>query len=381
VSRGQRGARGRKVERVTEPRYPGVYIEEIDIQTHSIEGVSTSTTGFIGEAPAGPMGQAQRVTSFAEFERVFGGLRQDAELGYSVMSFFANGGRDAWVVRVDKSGTAADSIDAFDTVDPLNLLCLPGVADEQGLMTAVSYCDRRKAFLVADSPTDEVRQAVELAERMRATRSPNAAVYFPRVEVSDPLAAGSRRSCAPSGSVAGVMARTDHERGVWVTPAGVEAKLLDVVGVDVAVPDHEAESLAAAGVNPIRSIGGAGVVVWGGRTIAQDGEWKYVSVRRLALFLEESLSRGLQWAVNKPNGPPLWIQVRQSAANFLSDLWRKGALQGATWAEAFLVECDRSTMTQNDIDEGRLVALIGIAPTRPAEFVLFQIGLWTHKPP
>jgi len=368
---------------VPEDLAPGVYIEEIPLAPHPIEGVSTSTAGFVGEALAGPLGEAVMMASFGDFEREFGGLDTGAELGYAVMQFFTNGGQRAWVVRVGGRHEVGDGLAALDGLDPaVNLVCLPGWSEDEVLEEAVAYCDLRRAFLVADPPGSDMAAATELAARLAASGSANAAVYFPPVSVGDPLNGGRPRSSAPSGSVAGVIARTDIERGVFHPPAGVEARLVGVTGLEVQLTEDDARSLAESGVNAIRSFPQGGIVVWGGRTVASgSSEWKYVNIRRLALYLEHSLSDGLQWAVFEPNDVALWMQVRQSVSGFLSGVWHGGGLQGQTSDEAFFVRCDRGVMTQNDIDNGRLVCLIGVAPVRPAEFVLFRIGIQTGATP
>src|SRR6266542_3665592 len=203
---------------------PGVYIEEIPLAPHPIEGVITSTAGFVGEAVAGPLVEAVLITSFGEFEREFGGLDAGAELGYAVMQFFTNGGRRAWVVRVGGRHEVGDGLAAFDGLDPVvNLLCLPGWTEDEVLQEAMAFCDIRRAFLVADPPGSDMAAAAELATRLGESGSANAAVYFPPVSVGDPMTGGRPRSCAPSGSVAGVIARTDVEQGVFHPPAGLEA--------------------------------------------------------------------------------------------------------------------------------------------------------------
>jgi uncharacterized protein len=179
-----------------------------------------------------------------------------------------------------------------------------------------------------------------------------------------------------SGAVAGVIARIDGQRGVWKQPAGTDADIRGVGSLTAAVADPDGECLHAAGVNALRALPGKGILVWGGRTLAADDEpqWKYVSVRRLVLFIEESIDRGIRWAVFEPNDEPLWRAVRSSIESFLLELFRRGALQAQTPDAAFFVRCDRTTMKQEDIDEGRLVCLVGVAPIRPAEFVVLRFG-------
>ena len=208
----------------------------------------------------------------------------------------------------------------------------------------------------------------------RAGRS--AAVYYPRLTQNDPID-GAVRAIASAGAVAGVYARTDATRGVWKAPAGTDAGLCDVIGPAVALTDAQSSDLNPLGVNVIRSFSGYGTVVWGSRTLAGANslgdEYKYVPVRRLALHLEESLERGLGWVVFEPNDEPLWAKLRLSVGAFLHDLFRRGAFAGRTAEEAYVVGCDRSTMTQADIDSGWVTVLVGFAPLKPAEFVILRI--------
>ncbi|MGH6691408.1 MAG: phage tail sheath family protein, partial [Gammaproteobacteria bacterium] len=182
------------------------------------------------------------------------------------------------------------------------------------------------------------------------------------------------RFVPPSGHVAGIFARTDVTRGVWKAPAGIEATVAEAVGLQYQLLDAEQDLLNPVSLNCLRQFPGVGIVSWGTRTLSPDPEWRYVPVRRMGLFLKESLRRGLQWAVFEPNGERLWANIRQTVASFLYNEWFNGALLGAKREEAYFVKCDRSTMTQNDLDNGRLVCLVGVAALKPAEFVIFRIG-------
>jgi uncharacterized protein len=361
---------------VPEKRAPGVYIEEVPSGSKPIEGVGTAVAAFIGLAPQGPHGKAMHLTSFLDYERAFGGLQSNFELGYGVRLFFENGGADAWVVRVTDLADVANALAAFDSVDTIGLLCVPGCVDAAAVQAALAYSDRRRAFLVVDPSGSDAQATQDLAATLRATESSKAAVYFPRLMVADPLAAGAPRPTAPSGAVAGLIARTDAVSGVWKPPAGLQGRLVGLLGLERAIDDLTTESLADAGVNAIRSIPGSGPVLWGARTVSLDDEWKYVSVRRLTLFIEESIDRGLQWAVFEPNDEALWLQLRASVTAFLTRLWREGGLPGSKSREAFAVRCGRDTMTQADLDQGRVVIVVGFAPLKPAEFVVIRIGIW-----
>jgi phage tail sheath protein FI len=220
-------------------------------------------------------------------------------------------------------------------------------------------------------------------EGVRAQRdridSAYAAFYYPWVRAIDPLTKGDIL-LPPSGFVAGIYARVDAERGVSKTPANEVVRL--GAGLERMVDAAEQESLNAAGINCFRVLDGRGVVLWSARTTAADPDWKYVSVRRYLAYLEHSIDRGLQWAVFEPNGEGLWSNVRRTVEDFLLVQWRGGALMGNTPEQAFWVRCDRSTMAQQDLDDGRLICVVGVAVVRPAEFVIVRIGLWTadHRP-
>jgi len=357
---------------VPEIEHPGVYVEELPAGVTPITGVETSTTGFVGEAPDGPHGTAERILGFAEFERVFGGLRRDCELGYAVSLYFANGGQEAWVVGVQPGARLDEGLPCLEAVDALGLVCLPGETGAGVLCAALQLAERRGAFLLVDPPAGGRDGVLALAAELSATGSSCGAVFYPPVRAPDRLAEGSPRTCPPSGAVAGMYARTDSARGVWKAPAGQDADLRGVTEPSVDLREDEISELSAVGVNCIRRLP-TGTVVWGARTLASDAEWKYVNVRRLILYLEHSIDRGTRWAVFEPNDEPVWARLRAQCGNFLYTLFRAGAFQGTTPDRAYFVQCGRDTMTQDDIDNGRLVILVGVAPLRPAEFVIIRI--------
>jgi phage tail sheath protein FI len=205
----------------------------------------------------------------------------------------------------------------------------------------------------------------------------NAAIYFPRIRQSDPQLGGQVDTFVPCGTIAGIMARTDSQRGVWKAPAGLDAALVGVVGLQVDLTDAENGLLNPLGINCLRTFPVHGRVVWGARTmrgadVAAD-EYKYVPIRRLALFIEESLYRGTQWVVFEPNDEPLWAQIRLNIGAFMNNLFRQGAFQGTTPRDAYFVKCDRETTTQGDINLGIVNIVVGFAPLKPAEFVVIKI--------
>ncbi|HVQ75961.1 MAG TPA: phage tail sheath C-terminal domain-containing protein [Candidatus Binatia bacterium] len=281
---------------------------------------------------------------------------------------------------------------ALDKTPIFNLLCLPRVARVSGVAhafaagqvdavvaAATAYCEGRRAFLILDAPTDRTTPAqirTWIGEHA-ILRHRNVAFYFPRVQVADPLNEFRPASFGASGVLAGLYARTDAARGVWKAPAGTDAQLRGVQRLDYRMTDGENGTLNPLAVNALRTFEASGHVSWGARTL--DGnddrasEWKYIPVRRLALFVEESLYRGTQWVVFEPNDEPLWAQIRLNVSAFMQNLFRQGAFQGRTPQEAYLVKCDRETTTQNDINLGVVNVLVGFAPLKPAEFVIIRI--------
>jgi phage tail sheath protein FI len=340
-----------------------------------IEAGPTSTAGLVGEAGRGPTNQAVRVTSLSEFQQTFGGAQPGHELFLGVSQFFANGGRRAWVVRLGGRTAPAlrRALSTLDTVDDLGPLCLPGLSGGGPLAEGAAYARDRRAFFLGD-PASSMTATLKAVRAIRPADAGHAAVYAPRLGVPDPLQPSATRLCGPSASVAGLLARMDRDRGVWAVPAGTGARLLGATGLASAIDDPTAASLRRQGINTIREAPGHGVVVWGARTVGgASEEWKYVPVRRIALFIEESVHRGLEWVVFEPNDEPTWSLVRRQIEVFLDDLFRQGAFPGRTIQESCFVRCGPDTMTQSDLNRGDLVVEVGVAPLRPAEFVVFRI--------
>ncbi|QRY47443.1 phage tail sheath family protein [Mycolicibacterium nivoides] len=381
---------------------PGVEIEEVG--GHIITGVPTAICAFVGSCAQGPVEDPVRVTSYPEFEGMFGGLSSDSGLGYAVQDFFANGGGSAIILRLvtedgvltetDYVGAGFEDADkgiyALAKADLFTLLCLPPPVPDGDLpqtvwKAALAYCARRRAFLIVDPPAAVTPSTVTgwpADHGLTGDAARNGAVYFPRIRRPDPLRNGAVGDFAACGAVAGVMARTDADRGVWTAPAN--AGLAGVSGLTVVLTDGQNGTLNASGVNCLRTFPGRGPVVWGARTLAGTDalhdEFKYVSVRRLALYIEESVYRGTQWAVFEPNGEPLWTRLGRSVGAFMRVLFQQGAIQGQTAKDAYFVRCDRTTMTQDDIDQGLVTVMVGFAPVKPAEFVVIRIQLWAAAP-
>ncbi|HEY7876286.1 MAG TPA: phage tail sheath subtilisin-like domain-containing protein [Actinomycetota bacterium] len=488
--------------------YPGVYVEEVPSGVRTITGVATSITAFVGRAMRGPVNTATTITSYADFERIFGGLWRESALGYSVRDFYRNGGATAIVVRVHNgpdsdtatldvgapdplqleaaspgawgsrllatidhdvkptdppdatlfnltvTDDATDKVEVFRNVsfeathpryvgnvlaqsstlvrvataptvlpgeeadvaaaggdngappgpnqyteggglrdakeglyaleeaDLVNLIVIPPYSATQDVDDSVrdntlAYAVERDAIFILDPPSTWTTRATAVTGAAGVPPSRNAALYFPRVKQIDPLRDGQIAEFAPSGVVAGVIARTDATRGVWKAPAGLDATLNGVAELAVPLTDGDIGLLNPLGVNCLRSAPGAGRVIWGART--REGsdrlasEWKYLPVRRTALFLKVSLYRGTQWVVFEPNDEPLWAQIRLNVGAFLNTLFRQGAFAGTTPREAYFVKCDKETTTPDDVNLGIVNILVGFAPLKPAEFVVVKL--------
>ncbi|MBP1644117.1 MAG: phage tail sheath protein, partial [Acidobacteria bacterium] len=363
---------------------PGVHVEEPAPGAHHVAGVATSIAAFVGRTASGPTAAPALVSSFLEFEQGYGGLALDCPLSYAVRHFFDNGGSRAVIARIvhrDAAGgedpaapiTDADLADPalaplgrglwlLDQADLVNLLCIPPLArgTDVGATVwdaAIRYARSRRAFVIVDPPaawTSAVAAISGLGETVE--RDPNAALYVPRLLAADPLTGNPSEAFAPCGAIAGIYARTDAARGVWKAPAGMHATLTGVHGLAAQLSAADCDLLNQQGINCLRTFPGSGPVVWGARTLEGADtlafEWNYVPVRRLALFLEESIDRGTRWAASEPNAEPLWAELRLVVGNFLSGLWRQGAFLGSTTRDAYFVQCGRDTTTQNDLDQG-----------------------------
>jgi len=272
---------------------------------------------------------------------------------------------------------------ALENADLFNLLCIPpytpgGDIDSTLIDTALGYCEKRRAMMIIDSPSgwtskDDAKTGID--SDVGSTNT-NGAIFFPRLKMANPLKENQIETFAACGAVAGIFARTDASRGVWKAPAGFEAVLKGVIGLSVPLTDPENGELNPKGINCLRVMPPAGQIVWGSRTRVGDdmlaSEWKYIPVRRLALYLEETLYRNTQWAVFEPNDEPLWSQLRLNIGSFMQNLFKQGAFQGSSPKEAYFVKCDKETTTQYDIDRGIVNILIGFAPLKPAEFVILK---------
>jgi phage tail sheath protein FI len=410
------------------PQYlsPGVYVEEVASSVQPIAGVGTSTAAFVGIAPdqvtvparnpafdptqqvsaanspfvgnsftlPAAAGSVRLCTTFGDFTKAFGGFSTDAgqsNLAHAVYGFFNNGGTRCYVSRVAAAGDIETALTAFAAIDEIAVVVAPGIVTDAARTAVVSHCtscgDR---FAILDTAeVVETDGALDLTlldpsndHNVLPDNSDYAATYFPWISVFDPAtsiqdpAGDGLRFVPPSGHLAGIYARTDSERGVHKAPAN--AVVRGALGLRYAISRAQQNGLNPQGVNAIRDLNG-NIRVWGARTVGGDrnAEWKYVSVRRLFLFLRESIDEGTQWVVFEPNDSSLWAKITRNITAFLTNVWRDGALAGDTPAVAFYVKCDADTNPPEVRDLGQVVTEIGVAVVEPAEFVIFRITQWS----
>ena len=410
--------------------FPGVFVEELGTSPTPIEGVPTGTCAFVGPTRKGRVGVPPKLlTSFAEFTRTFGGLddlrfagdatgvRRCNYLAHSVQAFFNNGGTRLYVVRVmcgmrrgganavpDATDYAREYAAAFAKLEGLadvSVVAAPGYSSwatmgdgavyraiQAALVQHVQDPLRYRMAVLDAPPGASPQQMLELRSLVDSSR---ASLYYPWVVVANPqglpinpqvvptnpLATMQPAEIAlpPSGFICGIYARNDAERGVHQAPANMQVR--GALRFERDINAQEQDLLNPIGVNCLRAFPGKGLLVWGARTASTDPEWKYVNVRRYFNYLGASIERGIQWTVFEPNGESLWARVRDILTHFLHNEWAAGAIMGNKPELAYFVRCDRTSMTQHDIDSGRLVCVIGVAPIRPAEYVIIRIGAWT----
>jgi phage tail sheath protein FI len=338
----------------------------------------TLTEAGLGETPTGAVATSSGDAPESAFKPLSGGL---------------DGGAPDSAALIGSATAPKKGIHALDEIEPaiFNILCIPAAAnldaqagdfDAPNLRAVVAaantYCENKRAFFIVDLPSYVVTPSDMTAwmKQNDGIRTRNAAIYYPRLVIPDPLNENRDLNVGASGTLAGVYARTDATRGVWKAPAGTDAEIRNAKPAKV-VNDLENGGLNPIGVNVLRSFPIFGNVAWGARTLRgadqQADEYKYIPVRRIALNIEESLFQGLKWVVFEPNDAPLWSQIRLNVGAFMHNLFRQGAFQGRTPREAYFVKCDKETTTQNDINLGIVNVVVGFAPLKPAEFVVIKI--------
>lgn len=382
---------------------PDVYIEEVAGGARPIQAVGTSTAGFVGRAPdaAARLNEAAPISNWSQFVREFAPEgTASTPLSHAVFGFFQNGGGRCYVVNVGDGpiaggGRTRAGLDVLEQIDEIAIVAAPGYTDAAAYDAVIGHCEKlhdRVGILDAPEVVDNVMQLTQAAvtsapsrsgKQEQATPAPAglrprqsdggfAALYFPWITVRDPLGAGELVNAPPSGHIAGIWARSDATRGVHKAPANEPIR--GALNLTYQVTREEQGELNQAGVNCIRLFGSEGIRVWGARTVASgSSEWRYLNVRRLFNLIEESIAQSTRWIVFEPNDRPLWHAIRRDIGAFLTRLWREGALMGATPEEAFFVKCDEETNPPENVDAGIVVAVIGIAPVKPAEFIVFRI--------
>jgi uncharacterized protein len=288
------------------------------------------------------------------------------------------------ISHVNLSGNK-EGLWALEKADLFNILCIPPLTRDTDIGkatrdAAAAFCRARRAMYVMDAPSEwnDAGDAAGNLDDLRTGNDENVAVYFPRMKAPDAQNENRLEDFAPSGAVAGLYARTDVQRGVWKAPAGQDAVVAGAQELSVKLTDGEQGLLNQIGLNCLRTFPVIGSVVWGARTLRGAdrlaSEWKYVPIRRLALFIEETLYRGTHWVVFEPNDEPLWSQIRLNVGAFMQSLFRQGAFQGSSPRDAYFVKCDAETTTQTDRNNGIVNILVGFAPLKPAEFVIIKIS-------
>jgi hypothetical protein len=369
-----------------ETKAPGVYVEAI-AAAGPIAGASTSTVALIGTPvaaiPTGAAGIPVAVTNWTQYADQFGGYKTGSPLPYAMHGFFDNGGSLAYVVPVkdvkDSTGMAA-ALDGLTRVRDVSLVCAPGLVDAGVQSTILTHCEQmgdRFAILDGANDTNPLKVDGPLLTQRGALLSKDGwgGLYWPWIVVDDPAPTPSATTTAPpSGHVAGIMARGDAQVGVHKAPANEPVR--GARALPYLLNDTEQGQLNHAGINAIRMFPGSPPLLWGARTLTDGTAWRYVNVRRLVAYIEESLLQGLRWAVFEPNGTGLWKSLDRTITDFLTRVWQAGALFGRTAKEAFYVRIDEELNPASVRDLGQIIIEIGIAPVRPAEFVVVRIGLW-----
>jgi phage tail sheath protein FI len=367
---------------------PGVYVEEVPGGARPISAADTSTAAFFGTAPLpdAPVREPAFLTSLGAFEQQF---VQDAAAGThlsrAVAGFFQNGGSRLYVVNLGQGATSvtAGDLALLSGIENISLVAAPGFTDAESVEAILADCEgRNDRFAVLDMAEggdipDLARAQGDGGLRPRGSDRGVAAVYTPWLEVVD-APSGARVACPPSGHICGLYAASDTTRGVWTAPANLSIR--GALGLTRHISDAGQGVLNPVGVNCIRQFPD-GIRVWGARTLGDpSGDWRYIAVRRLTTMIAQSIARGTRWVVFEPNDQALWASLRRDIDAFLHGLWRDGALVGATPEQAYVLRCGTDTMTQADIDEGRVIAIIGIAPVKPAEFVMVRICQSAGRP-
>lgn len=396
---------------------PDIYIEEVSGGARPIQAVGTSTAGFVGQAPDATrhVNEAIAINNWSQFLRLFvSESSKSTPMSQAVYGFFLNGGSRCYVVNVGEGGPIVSGgrtragLEVLEQIDEVAIVSAPGYTDAASYDAVLAHCEKLKdRVAILDAP-EQVEDISLLTQVAVAKKKPSAkasgsgeaggagendgsaagglrsrqsdggygAFYFPWITVRDPLSPDDLVNVPPAGHVAGIWARTDATRGVHKAPANEAVR--GALNLTYLLTREEQGLLNQSGVNCIRSFAREGIRLWGARTVADgSSEWRYLNVRRLFNMIEESIATSTRWIVFEPNDRTLWKSIRRDISAFLTRLWRDGALMGRTPLEAFFVKCDEETNPPDVIDAGIVMTLIGIAPVKPAEFIVFRISQYT----
>jgi len=376
---------------------PGVFIEEQDSGARPIEAVGTSTAGFVGTAPLADVGKGEAipVDNWTQFTNLFVGTKtKSTDLTSAVRGFFDNGGSRCYIANIGPDDAVSTGLATLNLIDEIAIIAAPGRTDQpsyNALLDCAEGAMDRVAILDGPATVDDVEQLTRAGTadggetgggktkqkpgmRCRNSDGGYGALYFPWLRIPDPFNANAMISVPPSGHMAGLWAQTDATKGVHKAPANMAIRG-GVSGLTKYVSRAEHDVLNPAGVNVIRMFTREGIRVWGARTVAPSASnWKYLNVRRLFAMIEESIAISTRWAIFEPNDRPLWNDLKANIGNFLRVLHSQGALAGDKPEQAFFVKCDRETNPPEIVDLGQVVVVIGIAPVKPAEFLIIRIG-------
>lgn len=368
-----------------ESKAPGVYIEEIT-PAGPIAGAGTSTAALIGTVTKPPgndaLGKPVAVSNWTAYTDAFGGYKATLNLPYAVRGFFENGGTLAYVVPVKDATGLGAALDQLTRVPDVSMVCVPGLVDASAQATVIAHCETMgDRFAILDGAQDPtpLKADGDLQKQRGALLSKGgfAALYWPWIVIDDPAASADAPSLVtvpPSGHVAGLMARSDGQVGVHKAPANEPVRGARDLAYNLNDTEHGA--LNRAGINAIRRFPGRPPLVWGARTLTDGTPWRYVNVRRLVSYVEDSILQGVRWAVFAPNNTALWKALERTITEFLTRVWQAGALFGRTAKEAFYVKIDEELNPPAVRDLGQVIVEVGMAPVRPAEYVIVRIGLW-----
>jgi len=394
---------------------PGVYVEEVQSGENPIQPVGTSTAAFVGQAPVpdARLNEAVAIDNWSQFLKQY--YKEDATstpLSHAVFGFFLNGGRRSYVVNIGTSqnltgtGKTRAGLDLLQAIDEVKVVAAPGFTGAVNYDALLTHCENmRNRVAIMDSPenvnnldlltrvatatatpparkprdgttdaatgTPPPTPEAEIGLKPRLSQGGYGAFYCPWITVRDPLASGQLVNVPPAGHLAGIYARSDATRGVFKAPANEVIR--GALNTSIALSRADQEMLNPVGVNCIRLFSREGIMVWGARTVGE-GQWVYLNVRRLFNMAEESIALSTRWIVFEPNERSLHKKITRDVRHFLTVLWREGALMGKTPEEAFFVQCDEETNPPEIVDLGMVVIRIGMAPVKPAEFVVFRIG-------